>query len=109
VTESEREDAIQELANLASGMSFEIVERGPKGKKKSKRKSVPKTDEDPGSFDEWLTANGMAMEDLPRLLTALYSDPAAEQPATPWYATESGRYQIGEFIEFCRAGEFRID
>jgi hypothetical protein len=116
ITVEEREEAIRKLADVASGMSVEYVEHSPKGKRKTSVKKATNPVEGADSFDDLLAAKGMNMDNLQNLLTALYSHPvddanapAPESTAPAWYLTDTGRDQILEFIEFCRAGEFRIN
>ena len=109
VTDSERQQAFEKLAGIAAGMTFEVVKPrkksapDPKPKKKPPEKGKPA-----GSLEELVAAQGLAMNDLPGLLSALRSPPVGSQPPDAWFETNDGQQLIRDLIAFCRAGEFRI-
>ena len=107
-TDSERQQAFEKMAAVASGMTVEYVKSPKKPASKAKRKENPKAGKEPGSLDELVASKGMSIEELMGALSTLRSPAAGTQAPEPWFATPDGMKLIRDFIAFCRAGEFRI-
>jgi hypothetical protein len=108
ISESQREDAFAKLAALASTMSFEIVKGSAKPSGKAKRLKQPKKVTAADSLDESMARQGISPDQIPGLLTALYSDPSREVDQPAWFRTDNGEARLAEFVAFCRRGAFRI-
>jgi hypothetical protein len=110
VTEVERQQAMLKLATAMGTMS-EIEDAPAKGKaKKEKRPKAaakPRTAE--AALERQLSAQGMNMTDFSSLVATMYGQSVDATEQEPWYLTDEGRTRSREFIEFCRAGEFRIE
>ncbi len=108
VTQSQRQEALEKLSELASGVNFEIVSSDDDGPPRPKGKRKPRAGSEAGSMEELLASRGLSMEDVGGLLNMLQGAPEGAPAPDPWYANEEGREMIQDFAHFCGGGEFRI-
>jgi hypothetical protein len=107
-TDSERQQAFEKMAAVASGMTFEYVKSPKKPASKAKRKEKPKEGEGPGSLEALVASKGLSMEELMGALHTLRSPAAGMESPEPWFTTPDGLKLLRDFVAFCRAGEFRV-
>jgi hypothetical protein len=107
-TESERQQAFEKMAAVASGMTVEYATSRKKPASKPKRKGKPEEGEEPGSLKELVASKGLSVEELLGALATLKSPPAGTQAPNPWFTKPDGLRLVRDFAAFCRAGEFRI-
>jgi hypothetical protein len=107
-TESERQQAFEKMAAVASGMTLEDVTPRKKPASKAKRKQKPEDEKQPGSLEELVASKGLSMEELMGALVTLRSPPAGAKVPDPWFSTPDGLKLLRDFAAFCRTGECRI-
>jgi hypothetical protein len=107
-SDSERQQAFEKMAAVASGMTVENVTSRKKPASKAKKKEGPKEGKGPGSLEELVASKGMSIEELLGALNTLRSSAAGAQAPDPWFTGPDGIKLLHELVAFCRAGEFRI-